>query len=109
MISYYDLLGMIKEGNIPKKVKCDNSIFEWFDFGYYRNTRTDEYLTELLYENEMYENEMFDKKIEIIEKYNGIEKIDTESRTLTTLQLEIIHKINELVVKINELERGLNS
>ena len=100
MISYYDLLGMIKEGNIPKKVKCDNSIFEWFDFGYYQNTKTDEYLTELLCENEM-----FDKKIEIIEKYNGIEKIDTESRTLTMLQLEIIHKINELVVKINELER----
>ena len=34
MISYYDLLGMIKEGNIPQKVKYDDGIFEWDDYDY---------------------------------------------------------------------------
>ena len=102
MISYYDLLGMIKEGKQPKKVKYDDIIFNWCDCNYIDYEY--DYLTSYLSERDMFEDD-----IEIIEKYNGIEKINIESRTLTMLQLEIIHKINELVVKINELERELNS
>lgn len=104
MISYYDLLGMIKEGNIPKKVKHKDRVYEWTENSYYYN---DDYLDALL--NMFDDKDMFENNIEIIEEYKYLEKIDTESRTLTMLQLEIIHKINELVVKINELERGLKN
>lgn len=34
MISYYELLGMIKEGNNPKKVKYYNIIYEWDGYNY---------------------------------------------------------------------------
>lgn len=104
MISYYDLLGMIKEGNIPKKVKHKDRIYKWTENSYYYNNDKFDALLAMFDDKYMFEN-----NIEIIEKYNGIEKIDTESKDCTMFELEIIHKINELIHEINKIRKEIDN
>lgn len=66
MISYYELLGMIKEGNNPEKIKYDDIIFNWCDGNYIESEY--DYLN-----NYFSEKDMFDKNIEIIEEDKDIE------------------------------------
>lgn len=104
MISYYDLLGMIKEGNIPKKVKHKNRIYKWTENSYYYNDDNFDALLDMFDDKDMFEN-----NIEIIEEYKYIEKIDTESKDCTMFELEIIHKINELIDEINKIRKEINN
>ena len=106
-ISYYELLGMIKEGNIPNEVlvTLQNGLkpvkyFAEFDY-------VDDSLTcySICNEEEVDENyhdyltdcfiemSVFDKCIEIIEEEKEIEKLDVNK----------FHDIDELVYKIDEI------
>lgn len=98
MISYYDLLGMIKEGNIPKKVKYDDIIFNWCDVDYIDGEY--DYLTSYLSERDM-----FEKFIKIIEEDKDIEELNYEEHIGVDLVETIYDKINELVREVNKLRK----
>ena len=113
MISYYELLGMIKENNIPEKVKYDNEMFVWCG-GYYYNGDKGSYITDV-----MYEEDMFDKNIKIIDSDKKIEKlkiedfnsvrINDEERVYCELppdEVKLINKINEIIEVLNEKGRN---
>ncbi len=90
MISYYDLLTMIKNGNAPKKVKYDGKVYESKKMGYVCEIEED---YEYLHLSERFcENLMFDETIEIIEENKEIEKLEA-----------IYKKINEIVDCLNEM------
>ncbi len=98
MISYYDLLGLIKEGKQPSKVKYGEKIYEWSGSNY---KHENEFIT-----NFVDEIDMFKKRIEIIEeKPKQITKIDIPA--IDNIENKRIYraeyKINELIDKINYL------
>ena len=107
MISYYELLGMIKKGNNPERVKCEGVIFLWNNGSYLGENS---YITEYLLEKEMVE-----KNIEIIEdkkpKNLKIENNNVVGKwedgtyycyTLSAPQMVLANKINEIIEVINE-------
>ena len=106
MISYYELLGMIKEGNNPKKVKFNDIIFNWC-YGYYI------YGVYVFLTNYLSEKQMFDKNIEIIEEDKDIKEIISGEITMTSYKPEQIRtdmdvltdKINELIREVNKLRK----
>lgn len=80
IISYYDLLTLLKYNQQPKKVKLTTEdgegIFEWSDeYKRYYATNSEEILQKYGMSSEMFENiyepEAFEKCIEIIEKSNN--------------------------------------
>jgi len=118
LISYYDLLGMIKEGNIPDKVYWINhekkkiaykSTYDSVNNSFncyilqHRNQETEDikfYLSECLLESSF-----FDKCIEIPnDDFEDIEelKINMMSRECYIDQFE--NKINELIKAVNKLK-----
>lgn len=122
MISYYELLTMIQEGNIPEKIivyltpgtkmpyvaMYDDKEFRFY---YLENKEDNKNKGYSLYLSECFlESNMFDKNIELTNDYitdNIIEKLDFES----LLQLKkcrrekkVIKKINEIIDKINEVK-----
>ena len=80
MISYYELLGMIKDGKVPNKIKAHlnskpreyRAIYDGKDFIYYElvnlKENDDEYYRYLM--DSYIESMMFDKTIEILDKEN---------------------------------------
>lgn len=76
MISYYELLGLIKEGKQPKKIKRYDIIYDWTGYNFYN----DDYghLTEHM--NELH---MINKDIEIIkDKPEKIEELTICGKTI---------------------------
>ena len=115
MISYYELLGMIKKGNNPEKVKYDHTVYEWDNDSYYYDDYDNiSYLSKDI----IFEKDMFKKNIEIIED-KKIEKIKTENNhvvgkwkngsdycyTLSSPQVVLANKINEIIEVLNEKEK----
>lgn len=121
MISYYDLLGMIKENNIPEKVKYDYTVYEWDNDSYYYDDGYDN--IDYLSGDIIFEKDMFDKNIEIIEP-KKIEKLKIENDNGTDYYIRNIHgtkcyltkdgkimadKINEIIEVLNEKEKIQNN
>lgn len=132
MISYYELLGMIKDGNIPKKVKlhmCGTTRiyvadYDDEDFSDYCLENIDDKSVDFRYYlGECFlESDMFEENIEITEEENKIEKLphysleriqkaptkDTwldERTTLLEKRVNDYHnKINEIIDEINKLK-----
>ena len=121
MISYYELLGMIKEGNIPKKIKlhmCGTTRiyvadYDDEDFSNYCleniNDKSDDfrcYLAECFLESDM-----FEENIEITEEENKIEKIPLTFQVNHNKE-EIFEYlrcvINEIIDEINKLKENIN-
>ena len=126
MISYFELLEMIKDGNAPKKIKVSlintsRFYFAQYDYGefsfYYLDGEEDEnyrdYLTECFLESQM-----FDKNIEIInekEENKKIEKITLNDDgtlgfpngcwTARNMDKAFAIKINEIINKLNSIEQ----
>ena len=97
MISYYELLGMIKENNIPEKVKYGGNTYIWNG----RNYHCDENDYYGYLSGDIDGIDMIEKNIEII-KPKKIGKLgDGDDFSLAT-QLDIIDKINEIIEVINE-------
>ena len=88
MISYYELLGMIKEDKAPKKIrlhltskpKIYKAVYDFGDFNYYtlyeEEIIDDDYK---VYLSECFlESDMFEKNIEIIEEEKKIKQLETK-------------------------------
>lgn len=104
MISYYDLLTMIKEGNVPKKVKYDDNTYIWNGRNYCAiGTDSCSYLS-----SDIDEVDMIEKNIEII-KPKKIEKLEIVSVTATTNDKLLASKINEIIEVLNEKEEIQNN
>ncbi len=107
MISYYDLLGLIKEGKQPDKVKFKDTIYVCQNGNYYHSFDVGfDRLFEMVCD---YYNEadlVKEKIIEIIEekpKQTGeIEKLDKYIGS-DLEHAEIIYKVNELIDRVNYL------
>ncbi len=103
MISYYELLGMIKEDKAPKEImvhltkkpKMYKAVYDFGDFNYYALYEEEiidddyhHYLAECFLESDM-----FDKNIEILDE-KKIEKIN-KSYNIRILDLDKPHKIKD--------------
>ena len=108
-ISYYELLGMIKDGNIPKKlyVKIANygmyytADYDGEEFSYYELQDKDVidenyhfYLSECFLESSM-----FDKCIHILDKeeFEDIEELDIEDNAMNRSERYIRKNDNKLI------------
>lgn len=117
MISYYELLGMIKENNIPEKVIYDDNTYIW-NGRIYRAIEADNYsyLSRDIDEIDMIKRNIKiveDKKIEKlkIEDFNSV-RINDEERVYCELppdEVKLINKINEIIEVLNEKEKIQNN
>ena len=112
MISYYELLGMIKENKAPDKVMYDGNIYQWSGSNYLNND-SHVYITKYLCEVRM-----FDKNIKIIEG-NKIKKLDIPNQQVTIanhyskdniqcIVNEFYRRFSVLINKQNEIIEVLN-
>lgn len=111
MISYYDLLGLIKNGNAPEYIRakicsysCDyTAVYDGEDFNYY--TIADEHKEDENYRSYLHEcyleSCMFDKTIEILKPVkNVIEKLPRKH--FHNKQRNLADKINEIIDILNK-------
>lgn len=114
-----DLLQMLANGEeTPKKIRVHYRVFEkYLNHNAYLNTEDEEnykYLTDLprLFDDD---RDWLNEEVEIIEEDKKIEKIKTlnadDSDILSSLEIALDFrtlkkKINELIDKVNKLERG---
>lgn len=124
MISYYELLTMVKENNIPNEIRVkltpgssrvyvrENDLEDTFNFYHLKNAKegNEDYS---YYLSECYlESSMFDKTIEILNK-KGIEKITINGNgtigfpngqwTARNMDKALAIKINQIIDKIDEM------
>ncbi len=109
-ITMYKLLGLVKDGKAPKKIKYHNKEFEYKEgcedyYGYYGNG---------LFEDK-FENctNFLNDEVEIIEEPKKIEKITVREKTLgfpngewtaRNMDKAFAIKINKLIDEINNLK-----
>ena len=125
MITIYELLGLIKDGKAPKKIKYKGHIYtyQYNDnreaniINYYHSDETHHHLIDggwhdirLNDEVEIIEEEKEIEKI-IINSQGNIEKklIDGSTIVLPTNKDETLHiayKLNDLIDEINKLKKG---
>lgn len=119
-ITIYELLGLVKDGKAPKKIKFRNEIYEcknniedgFIDYvGIEKETNAKFYLSSYIGNN--YINDIFTDEIEIIEEPKKIEKITVREKTLgfpngewtaRNMDKAFAIKINELIDEINNLK-----
>lgn len=121
MISYYELLGMIKDGNIPNKIKlhmCGTSRiyvadYDDEDFSNYCLENIDDKSDDFrCYLGECFlESDMFKEDIEIIEENNKIEHIDInyfdDEKYTAEQRINVCMNItNDLIDEINKLKEN---
>ena len=114
MISYYELLGMIKENNIPEKVKYDDDLYEFdYNLNCYHSESGKCYLSEAFDEENAFDKiiEIIeDKKIKKLKVDNGyiagvLENGDEHWYTMSSPQKILANKINEIIEVLNEKEK----
>lgn len=105
-ITIYELLGLIKEGKTPKKIKWNNHIYIY-------DEHYDDYFEETtgLFQNEMDNGMLFkslNDEIEIIEEEKEIEKIKWDEKSLCQGFMSI-NKVEEMLMHRSEqLKKSLN-
>lgn len=120
-ITIYELLGLIKDGKAPKKIKFRNEIYE------YKNNIEDDFIDYVdvnfylsSYIGNNYISNIFTDEVEIIEEDKKIEKLEIEKDEntqnyfirneygtkcyLTKHSKIITSKINELIDEVNKLK-----
>ena len=122
-ITMYELLGLVKDGKAPKKIKFRNEIYEYknniedgfIDYvGIEKETNERFYLSSYIGNN--YINDIFTDEVEILNeaKEDKIQKIYHCETSLIKNEVEIfitenlnqmVDKINELIDAVNELKR----
>ena len=107
-ITIYKLLGLVKDGKAPKKIRYDGTIYEYSendDFYYCKGFS--------LYREFVTNGNCLDNEVEIIEEPNKIEKITVREKTLgfpngewtaRNMDKAFAIKINELIDEINNLK-----
>ena len=107
VITMYELLGMVKDGKAPKKIKYDNIIFEYDDIYYIaeHNTYLDEYcdLSRVLNDEvEILEVETLEEKKKIPEKLEEYIHTDSLNYNQCNYMFEILtNKYNEIIDYLN--------
>ena len=109
-ITIYELLGLVKDGKAPKKIKCDSVILkydeEYEDYWYYYDRGLFEYkfgkcIDFLNDEVEIIEEP---KKIKKIEKPTQDEYLYSTGKELYENDMKVYDKVNELIDEINKLK-----
>lgn len=113
-ITIYELLGLIKDGKAPKKVKYGSTTYvytykggisEAYDYIDDEGNYLFERLTKYNYLTNMLTNE-----VEIIEEDKEIEELNISERRKRIdcypLTVEIMAKINELIKEVNKIKKG---
>lgn len=119
-ITIYDLLGLVKDGKAPKKIRYNNEVWELNDDNEYENNNYDKSLLEKLF-YELYTLDFINDKVEIIEEPKKIEKIEIYEDEdghyfLNNRDKKIyircdetkfmVDKFNELINEINNLKEN---
>lgn len=114
-ITIYELIGLVKDGKAPKKIKYDNIEFEYdeeiedYYCCYYHDGMG---LFEYIFEKS---TQFLNDKVEIIEEPKKIEKITVREKTLgfpngewtaRNMDKAFAIKINELIDEINNLKEN---
>lgn len=105
-ITIYELLGLIKDGKAPKKIKYEYLIYELTP------ERNNYYCKNEMrwFTNEINSLEVLNNEIEIIEEPKKIEKLELESGKIDDKEFlakyitHNRHKINEIIDEINNLK-----
>lgn len=121
-ITIYELLGLVKDGKAPKKIKFRNEIYEYenhikdsfIDYvGIEKETNEVFYLSSYIGNN--YISDIFTSEVEIIEEPEKIEKITVREKTVgfpngewtaRNMDKAFAIKINELINEINNLKEN---
>lgn len=112
-ITMYELLGLVKDGKAPKKIKYYGKIFQLAENGYYYCYENDfqrDWSSNLLSNELILSADELNDYVEIIEESKKIEKLELESGKIDDkefLAKYITHnryKINELIDEINNLK-----
>ena len=99
-ITMYELLGMLKDGIAPKKIKYDNCIFK-YDGIYYMTEDDTTYLDEYCDLSRV-----LNEEVEILEEKKIPEKLTTEylAKSSQRVQDDILDKINEIIDYLDYLK-----
>lgn len=105
-ITIYELLGLVKDGEAPKKIRYDDTIYEYseIDDFYYCNGFS-------LYREFATNGNCLDKEVEIIEESKKIEKLYLNYKDIiygTNFKEQILNYCDNLQYKINELIDEIN-
>lgn len=128
-ITMYELLGLVKDGKAPKKIKFRNEIYEYKNniedgftdyVGIEKETNTKFYLSSHIGNN--YISDIFTDEVEIIEEPKKIEKLNTniinanrydydknKEMTISNIAADILSiskVVNELIDEINNLKEN---
>ncbi len=114
-ITLYELLGLVKDGKAPKKIRYNNEIWELNDNNEYENNNYDKSLLEkLVYE--LYTLELVNDEVEIIEEPKKIEKISWREKeslagnfTANEKQEILARRTEKLKSSLNELIDEINN
>lgn len=114
-ITFYELLGLVKDGKAPKKIKFRNEIYEYenhikdsfIDYvGIEKETNERFYLSSYIGNN--YISDIFTGEVEIIEEDNKIEKISWSEKESLAGELTASKKQNILARRTEKLKSSLN-
>ena len=104
-ITMYDLLGLVKDGKAPKKIRYDDTIYEYSktDDFYYCNGFS-------LYREFAANGNCLDKEVKILEKPKKIEKLNDKLGLFGDENTQkIINELNYTRIIINELIDEINN
>lgn len=107
-ITIYELLGLVKDGKAPKKIKYEDEIWECSKEEYYSCKDGSILLGDLFFNYKI--QTFINDEVEIIEEPKKIEKLELESGKIDDQEFiakYITHnryKINELIDEINNLK-----
>lgn len=107
-VSYYELLGMIKDKKNPEKVILKDIVYTWNGENYLGSD--DEYIAQDISEIEMIEKNIIivSNPVEIIKEDKEIEEIPlkyTENKIQSEIYEYLRCVINEVIRKINKIEK----
>ena len=112
-VTIYKLIGLIKDGKAPKRIRYNNEIWKYNDeLKTYDNDDYDKDLLEKLF-YELYILDFINDEVEIIEEPKKIEKIEkptqdeylySNGKELYENDMKVYDKINELIDEINKLK-----
>lgn len=112
-ITMYELLGLIKDGKAPKKIKFCGNIYEWEDDWYLTKEKNYKVCLGGKKEERNILITAFNEEVEIIEEQKKIEKIEkptqdeylySNGKELYENDMKVYDKVNELIDEINNLK-----
>ena len=114
-ITMYELIGLVKDGKAPKKIKFRNEIYEYenhikdgfIDYvGIEKETNEVFYLSSYIGNN--YISDIFTDEVEIIEEPKKLEKISWSEKESLAGELTANEKQNILARRTEKLKSSLN-